>query len=199
MGSVIEMSDSARVMGRIAVATYEFRDEWKGLSKKALLKEMLQVQPDESTTVDNVMCVNGLGLLVQALNWSGVEDQNANMGSPFSTTYLAPLYGAVGTGNTAVVDTDTQLTAESTNSPRTTVTAGATQNASHLNPSAVSWSFIFGLPVSGSTVVAEAGLFGQATSVANSGQIIDHALISPTVTQGPTQLMTLIVTLSFGN
>lgn len=195
----MNISEHAGLHGRIAVATYEMRPEWEGLSYSKLLSKIEGSEPVERVEVQNVLCVNGLGILVSAINWSAIEDQNANMGSPFSTTYLAPIYGAVGTGNTAVVDTDTKLTTESTNTVRAIAIAGATSAASHSNPATVAWSFIFGLPVSGSTVVAEAGVFVQATATADSGSILDHALISPTVTQTSTQILTVVATFSVGN
>ena len=130
------------------------------------------------------------------MNYFGVVDQNSNMGSPFAYQDLTPLYGAIGTSNTAPTDADTQLGAEAS---RAVVYAGATSAAiSGGTDATVTWSFFYGIP-NAQVIIAECGVFVNATSTANSGTLLDHALISPTVTQSTSQTCTLSVTFSIGN
>ena len=161
---------------------------------------LLQITETDGTVVDqreadNIMCAAGLTALAQAINWSGITDQNTNMGNAFAVSTLAPIWGAIGTGAATPIDTDTALVAEEA---RQTVLAGGTTASSHLTPGTVSWSFLFGFP-SAAEVITECGIFVQGTSVAGSGLLLDHATISPSVTQSTTQLATLVVTFSFGN
>ena len=151
----------------------------------------------EERTVANTSCAEGLTIFATAVAWSAIEDQNANMGSPFSSPYyLAPVYGAVGTSATAVTVNDSQLTAESAILTRQVCSSYGTTAASGSTGSMATFSFFFPIPGS-SVVVAEAGMFLQATSTINSGFILDHALISPTVTVGTNQTATLNVTFTF--
>ncbi len=123
----------------------------------------------------NIMCTAGLNTLAQVITWTGIVDQNAAMGSPFSYTDLTPLYGALGTGTTAPAETDTQLTTEVTRA----VVALAAVVAS---PPEFVWQFFF--PVStGQQTWSEAGVFLQASSAVNSGALLDHALFSPAIVQ----------------
>lgn len=203
VGPVIEVPEiavpeQARLHGRIAVSTIGWRHEWAGLSRRDLWERCQSVDPEEHVEADNILCVAGLSLFAAAVLWAGLEDVNASLGSPFSASYLAPIYGAVGTGTTTPADTDIGLTAESTNSARQPVISGAIQNASHGNPATVAWAFLFGLPLA-SVTVAEAGIFAQATSTVNNGSLLDHALISPTVTQSTLNLLSATCTISVGN
>lgn len=143
---------------------------------------------------DNILCAAGLTVLVQALNWAAIEDQNVNMGSPFVPTYLAPLYCAIGTGVTAVADTDVALTAEYA---RTVAEDASTQGASHLNDATVAWAFLFGFPAV-AQVITEVGLFAQALNVPGTGSMLDHALIAG-LPWAINQLLTALVTFSIGN
>ncbi|MGH7723408.1 MAG: hypothetical protein ACRENL_11370 [Candidatus Dormibacteria bacterium] len=189
------MRETAAGHGRITVSTYTMRPWLSELQRREVWRRISHLEPDESATVDNIMCVAGLSYLMAALAWSSAEDQNAAMGSPLIQTFMAPLWGAIGTGSTAVADTDAQLTAEAA---RSTLMAVGTTAASHLIDALLTWSFLFGVPAS-TTVIAEAGVFLNGTTAVNTGQLFDHALISPTVSQATNQLATLNVTLSFGN
>lgn len=149
----------------------------------------------------NVMCAVGLTVLAQAINWSGVVDQNANMGNAFSYQDLTPIYGAIGTGNTTPTDADVLLTAEvDFPNGRSPVYAGATSAAISGGTDATwTWDFFFGIPPM-TIVIAECGVFVNSTnSIDVPGQLLDHALISPTVTQTTAQTATLSVTFSIGN
>src|ERR1700747_2130540 len=122
------------------------------------------------------------------------------MGNAFIYQDLTPIYGAIGTGNTTPTDSDTQLTAEVTPSEngRAVVYAGATGAAAGGGIDAtVTWSFFYPIP-SSNIVIAECGIFVNATSTTNSGTLLDHALISPTVTQTTSQTCTLALTISLG-
>ena len=146
------------------------------------------------------MCAAGLTVLAQCINWIGVSDQNPTMGNPFIAQDFTPIYGAIGTSATAPTDGDTQLTAEVTpnTSGRAIVYAGATGAAIAGGTDAQwTWSFFYGIP-SGSITVAECGVFVNATSTTNNGTLLDHALVSPTVTQSTAQTLTMSVTFSIG-
>ena len=75
--------------------------------------------------VSNVMCTAGLNYLAQAALWSAVEDQNAAMGSPFTATYLAPIFGAVGS---SAASTFTLAAAVAGGTNYTSVSAATSQN-----------------------------------------------------------------------
>ena len=83
--------------------------------------------------------------------------------------------GAVGTSTTAPTLTDTQLGAEA---------ARATwQNANDISYNEAQFLFFFTdsmLNSGGSLSVAEFGMFVDGTGTANSGQMWNHALFSPT-------------------
>lgn len=75
--------------------------------------------------VSNVMCTVGLNYLAQAALWSAVEDQNAAMGSPFTATTMAPIYGAVGSSATS---TFTLASTINSGTAYTSVAATVSQN-----------------------------------------------------------------------
>lgn len=148
---------------------------------------------------DNTMCAVGLTTLAQVINYFGVLDQNSNMGNPFVYQDLTPIYGAIGTGATTPTDSDTQLTSEvAAPNGRNIVYAGGTSPASGGGTDATwTWNFFFGIP-SGSIVIAECGVFVNATSTINSGTLLDHSLITPAVTQTTAETATLSITFSIG-
>ena len=188
-----ELHEAISAHGRLTISTHTWRDDYDGLSPAEILA--LLTEPDETSVNDNIFCTAGLNQLVSALNWSGIEDQNVNMGSPFTPSFLAPIWGAVGTGSTAVTSSDTILTTEA---ERAYVAAGGTTGGSASNNPAVQWLFLIPVPLV-STVIAEAGVFVIASAVAGSGLLLDHSLISPTVTQGTSQLCTLSASFTWGN
>lgn len=124
---------------------------------------------------DNTMCTNGLTVIAAALVWAGIQDQASSLG--VTSTYLTPLYGAVGSGSTAPTAADTQLTAEL---GRQTVGAGASSPATPSLNAQVTWLFYFPQP-SVTWTVAEAGIFANASMTTNSGILLDHFVFSPTV------------------
>ena len=160
------------------------------------LLRLLEVSDaDQVVEADNIMCVNGLSQMIQSFLWSSIADQNANMGSPYDATFMYPIYGAIGTGTTVPTATDVQLSAEEA---RAICASGGATNASVGNDPQVVWSFLFGAPGSNQTI-AEAGVFLCATGAPNNGFLLDHALITPTVAQATTQLLTLTVDITIGN
>ena len=160
--------------------------------------------PDAVTEADNVLCWNGLTALVNAVNWSGIEDQNLEMGSPFAPAFLAPMYGAVGTGTTPVDSGDGTLTVEVA---RGVVTAGGPLGASpSVNPM-VTWLFLiaaplasvdYGLGVGNGWSITEAGVFVQALNLVDDGALLNHVVVYP-VSQSITQIVTLTVSIEMGN
>lgn len=142
----------------------------------------------------NVICTTGYTALTQALVWSGIQDQAANIGVT-SPTYLTPLWGAVGNGSPVTpVKTDTRLVAEL---GRVTVGTGGSSPASTLLPAATVWQFFFPQP-SVAWTVTEAGVFANASSVTNSGAMIDHLALSPSVSVPTTDTLILQVSLQLG-
>lgn len=142
---------------------------------------------------DNVMCTVGYGALAAALVWSGVQDQASNLALT-SPTYLTPLYGAVGSSTGTPLKSDTALGAEL---GRQSVGAGASNPASSTIAAYATWLFYFPSPPVTWTV-AEAGLFAGATSVANSGTMIDHWSFSPTLSVPTNDTLLLQVSLLLG-
>jgi hypothetical protein len=156
------------------------------------------VRPDgtvrERREGDNIMCTGGLTILAQALVWSGIQDQAANLGVT-TPTYLTPLWGAVGSGVGTVAASDTLLFNEL---GRVTVGAGASSPATSAISASATWLFYFPSPPTTWTVT-EAGIFGNGSSnpasVAAAGTLIDHWSFSPSVTVPTTD--TLILQASF--
>jgi hypothetical protein len=142
---------------------------------------------------DNIICATGYTALAAAAVWSGIEDQALNLGIT-TPTYLTPLYGAVGTGSGSVSVTDTQLFAEVS---RTTVGAGASTPATSTVSALATWMFFFTNALTPYTVT-EAGVFANATSVVNTGSMVDHWAFSPTITVPTTNALILQVSLEYG-
>ena len=138
-------------------------------------------------TGHNVICNAGLAIFCGAVAWSGIQDQAAALGLSTSGSYLTPLYGAIGTGTTTPTANDTQLTTEVA---RSTV-AGASGSVNQ-----VLFTFFFST-VSFAGAVAEAGVFCNATPTINTGYLLDHVLISPTVAKTSSQTATLQFQLTF--
>jgi hypothetical protein len=136
----------------------------------------------------NLITLGGFGAFASALNWSGIEDQAANLG--LNTPYfLAPIYGAVGIGTGTLSQSDTALYNELARSTVSQATGVSGQ---------LSWSFFFGLTQAVGTV-SEAGVFGGAGSASASGILLDHVLISPAVVKTSSQTMTMQVTFTLVN
>src|SRR5262245_14211105 len=103
----------------------------------------------------NTITVNGLTLLAQAINWSGVSPVNDVLGDPFTSTLAGPVYGALGTDSTAPAQGDAKLTTEVA---RAAISGAATSPASVGVGASWTWQFFFGLP-STSYTIAECGVF----------------------------------------
>lgn len=144
-------------------------------------------------TGENVVCTNGFTQMAQALMWSGVQDQAANLGIT-TPTFLTPLYGAVGSGAGTVAKSDTALFSELGRQP---VGGAAASPASSSIAAQVTWLFYFNNPATTWTVT-EAGVFAGATSTAGSGFMMDHWAFSPTVTVPTTDSLILQLSLQFG-
>lgn len=145
----------------------------------------------------NLITTNGYTALGQALVWSGIQDQAALLGlNPANTyTFLTPLYGAVGDGTPVIpAKADTQLVAELS---RSTVSAGASLPASSGVAAATVWQFFYPSPATAWTVT-EAGAFANATTAANSGTLLNHLAISPTVSVPVTNTAVLQISLQLG-
>jgi hypothetical protein len=149
----------------------------------------------DSATSDNIICYTGLNVMLPALLWDFIEDQNTTMGSPFSVAYCAPIMGAVGTGVATPADSDVALVTEVA---RAQVMAAGITNGSAGIDGYLSFSFLFGLPGSNYSII-EAGVFLQgAAAVPGSGSLFDHATLAA-VSWSTTQLATLVAQFSFGN
>ena len=191
----LALHEQRTLSGHMILRTHTLRPGWKDMDPHELLRLLEVEDADEEREADNIMCVNGLSQMIQAFLWSSIADQNANMGNPYDATFMYPIYGAIGTSNSAVTANDTQLTAEEARA--ICASAGATNASAGGDPQIV-WSFLFPAPGSNQTI-AEAGVFLCATATPNNGFLLDHALISPTVAQSTSQLLTLTVDITVGN
>jgi len=179
--------------GRLSVTSVDA--EWFTAHKHDTA--LMMMPPDDVITDrqegDNVMCTAGLTVLAAALVWSGVQDQATNIGA--SSSYLTPLWGAVGSGSGTVAASDTALFSEL---GRQTVGAGASVPATGSLASQLTWLFYFPQPASAWTVT-EAGVFANGSSsdvtITTAGVLLDHWSFSPTVTVPTTD--TLILQSSF--
>ena len=140
-------------------------------------------------TVKNTPCLAGLNDLAAAVGWAGTQDQASLIGS--QPEFLTPLYGAVGTGTGVPAITDTQLYAELT---RATVSAVISTPLS--DGAATIFQFQFPTNIL-SYSISEIGLFTLASVAVNSGDLLDHALISPVFAWTAGETMTLSAQLGF--
>ena len=179
--------------GRLSVTSVDSRWFERHRGDSALM-----MRPPDSAITDrregnNVMCIAGLTVLAAALVWSGIQDQAANLG--VGSTYLTPLWGAVGSGAGTPSASDTALFSEL---GRQTVGAGASVPATSSLPAQLTWLFYFPQPPA-SWTVTEAGVFANGSSsnasLATSGVLLDHWAFSPTLTVPTTD--TLILQSSF--
>lgn len=158
---------------------------------------LTRIGPDgkvlEQRAGENLVTTNGFSQIAAALVWSGIEDQAPTLGIT-SATFLAPLYGAVGSSTTTPTKTDARLGAEL---GRATVGgAGSTPASSTVAAAA---TFVFYLPNPPVTwTVTEAGIFAGATTTANSGTLLDHWQFSPTLTVSTSDSLILQMSLTFG-
>ena len=144
---------------------------------------------------NNVMCTAGLTAIASALVWSGIQDVAASQGVTQST-YLTPLWGAVGSGAGTPAASDTLLFSEL---GRQQVGAGAASPATSTLSSEITWLFYFPSPASTWTV-REAGVFANGSSnpatVATAGIMLDHWAFSPSVTVPSADTLILQATFS---
>ncbi len=136
-------------------------------------------RPVRSAETSNLMCSAGLTVLAQTINWSGIADENQQMGSPFSYVDLTPIYGALGTGTAQPASSDVALGNEGA---RAVVAMAATVPS----PAQFMWQFFFST-VQSAVTWTEAGVFVQASAASGAGSLLDHALFQTAVTQGAGQ------------
>lgn len=141
----------------------------------------------------NVVCTAGYTAIAAALTWSGIQDQAANIGVT-SPTYLAPLWGALGSGAGVPAKSDTALFSEL---GRQTVGAGASSPATVSVSAEATWLFYFPQPAT-TWAITEAGAFAGGTSTAGSGTLLDHWAFSPTITCPTTDTVLLQVSVLCG-
>lgn len=140
-------------------------------------------------TVENIPCLAGLNDLAAAVGWAGTQDQASLIGS--QPAFLTPLYGAVGTGTGTPANTDTQLYAELNRAQVSAVVSTPLSNGA-------ATIFQFQFPANGVNYsISEIGLFTLASVTANSGDLLDHAIISPAFTWTLGETMTLSAQLGF--
>ncbi len=141
----------------------------RGRFQATLLDESSEVVGTHETS--NIVTYAGLSSFASALSYSGIQDVAAFLGvnTPY---YLAPIYGAIGSGTSAtgVTSLDTTLFQEITRSPAT----GNGSTVSSYGQSALCvWSFFFGASQVGYTVT-EAGVYVQASPI--TGTLANHAV-----------------------
>jgi hypothetical protein len=196
MGLIQHAEDhvSLGIHGRLALTSVNA--EWFAAHRNEV--PLMLRPPDEVVTDrregDNVMCTAGLTVLASAIAWSGIQDQATNLG--VSSSYLTPLWGAVGNGSPVTpAASDTALVAEL---ERQTVGASASSPATASIPSQFTWLFYFPQPATAWTVT-EAGVFCNGSSndatIASAGVMLDHWALSPSVSVPTTD--TLILQCSF--
>lgn len=140
-------------------------------------------------TVKNVPCLAGLNDLAAAVGWSGTQDQASLIGS--QPQFLTPLFGALGTGTGTPANTDTQLYDELTRAEVSAVVSTPLSNGA-------ATIFQFQFPANGITYqISEIGLFTLSSVTVNSGDLLDHAVISPAFTWTLGETLTLSAQLGF--
>ena len=140
-------------------------------------------------TVANTPCLAGLNDLAAAVGWAGAQDQAATIGA--TSAFLTPLYGAVGIGSGTPLITDTQLFDELT---RTNVSAVASSPLE--DGAATIWQFQFSINAV-TYSITEVGLFTLASNAPGSGDLLDHAVVSPAFSWPAGQTMTLAAQIGF--
>lgn len=117
---------------------------------------------------DNLVCDRGKNVVAARLN--------------NETTYTGIInYLAVGTGTNTPLSTDTQLQTELA---RTTVSSSSRSN------SQTTLNFFYNSSTANGTIT-EVGAFIDGTASANSGQIWNHAIFSPSITKTSAQTLTI--------
>lgn len=146
-------------------------------------------------TVGNIMCNAGLALeataiaLVLGTNIPTVSDPTGTFGAIGGTVGNPP--GTPGTVTPAI--TDTVLASEIA---RNYVTSYGSSGLTF------TLGFPFGFPPGGNQYkINEAGVFLGGEAIANVGSLLDHAVISPTITQLATEIsvLSVVFTLSDGS
>jgi len=210
--------EKAVMHGQVELATYERTPDLIGLTDREVWDIITKREPVEYRKVPNIICNAGLNIMLSALLWTFVEDQNTMMGNLFSPSWCAPIMGCVGDGTQAVSDTVTAL--QNPNWWAPVMAAGITNGSAGIDGS-ITFSFLFPpsssiTPPPGQLVtdlnVTEAGIFLNSAFVTgndiytNFGPGPGGALFNYTsdggavyVNQGAYQLLTLITTFSFGN
>ena len=177
-----------RVLGDSSVAVIVAAEEGMGIVGVITLELFEDGELVDRRECHNIITLGGFGAFASALNWSGIEDQAANLG--LNTPYfLAPIYGAVGIGTGSLSQSDTALYNE--------LARSVVSQASGVSGQ-VSWSFFFGSNQAVGTIT-EAGAFAGADSGPGDGILLDHVLISPSVTKTSAQTMTMQVTFTLVN
>lgn len=141
----------------------------------ACLRDAVTGEVKDTRYSDNLVCDRGKNIVAARLN--------------NETTYTGIInYLGVGTGTTTPLSTDTQLQTELA---RTTVSSSSRSN------SQTTLGFFFNSSTANGTIT-EVGAFIDGSASANSGQIWNHALFSPSITKtsAETLTITLVTTIS---
>lgn len=79
-----------------------------------VLRDAATGRIEQEAAADNLIVTTGLNALAPALNWAFIQSQNTAWGNPYaaSSGNLGPVYGLVGTSNTAPASGQTALVAE---------------------------------------------------------------------------------------
>jgi hypothetical protein len=204
-----EIREKVKTHGEIALATYPILPEYQGKTDREIFALLQNEKPRDQRVADNIICTAGLNIMLATIMWACVEDQNTNMGSPFTQYQMAPIEAAVGTGTFPVTVADTDTGLANIVAEAQYVMAASITNASAGVDGYLTWSFLIS-PGGGDDVyiwapsinITEAGIFVQApwlNTPFGNGALLDHCALGAPITWYDTELMTLVVTFSFGS
>lgn len=151
------------------------------------------LEPDgtlvDQAVSDNVMCNIGMDYLSNFLVSNLFTGTNAGALN-FAT--VPPIYIALGSGTATPAATDTQLVTEL---GRALPTASASPAPSSSQLPSFTWYTLFGVTTAAWTIT-EAGVFLGGTATVNSGNLLDHSTVSPSLAKSASQLAQVQVTFS---
>ena len=149
-----------------------------------------------------------MNIMLAALLWDFVEDQNTMMGSPFSVSNGTPFIVDIGVGTGVPADSDTQMFDDGPTSFTVVVAAGMTLASAGINGT-LDFSFLYGIgdadfvgppAVNGTLSLTEVGTFVQTgVLVTNLSLMLNHSLVTLLLVWSSTSLLTVNVQFSFGN
>ncbi len=145
---------------------------------------------DQDVSGHNTMCNQGMWVLANYLASGSFVGGAINQ----QTATPGAIYLALGTNNTTPAATDTKLTAEHSRTLLTATSYTPSTKGRSIAPT-FSWFGALGLPAT-SWTAEEGGVFVNASATTNSGDIFDHFLVSPSVTQGTNQTLQIQVLFS---